>query len=118
MLHLFDENRDLFATWAVIRYEREGEAYLLQLTAVLSDGSRLQIRDYIFADGSRKYAYQWMEPDGTLRRRWDNAPHWPTVSTKPHHMHLPNEAAPAASTITNLEDLIAYLRTWFEKRAS
>lgn len=83
MLRLLDQNRDLFASWKVIRYEQEGDAYLLQITAVLTDDSRLQLRDYVFADGSRKYAYHWMEDDGTLRRRWDNAPHWPDVPTTP-----------------------------------
>ncbi len=43
MLHLFDKNRDLFTSWAVLRYEQEGEAYLLQMTAVLQDGSRLTL---------------------------------------------------------------------------
>jgi hypothetical protein len=65
----------------VLCYEQEGEAYLLQLSALLQDDSRLEMRDYLFADGGRKYAYQWMEADGTLRRRWDNAPHWLSVAT-------------------------------------
>lgn len=37
---------------------------MLQLSAVLLDDSRLELRDYLFADGSRKYAYQWTEADG------------------------------------------------------
>lgn len=114
MLRLLDQNRDLFASWKVVRYEQEGDAYLLQITAVLADDSRLQLRDYVFADGSRKYAYHWMEDDGTLRRRWDNAPHWPDVPTTPHHMHLPDKEEPEASTVTNIEDLIDYLRRWRE----
>ena len=114
MLRLFDQNRDLFASWKVVRYEREGDAYLLQITAVLPDDSRLQLRDYVFADGSRKYAYHWMEADGALRRRWDNAPHWPDVATRPHHMHLPDQEEPEASTVTNLEDLVTYLHRWLE----
>jgi len=57
-------------------YEQESDAYMLQLSAVLLDDSHLKLRDYLFADGSRKYVYQWMEVDGTLRQRWDNAPQW------------------------------------------
>ncbi len=116
MLHLFDKNRDLFTSWAVLRYEQEGEAYLLQMTAVLQDGSRLTLRDYLFADGSRKYAYHWMETDGGLRRRWDNTPHWPAIVTAPHHMHLPDQEIPELSTVTNLEDLLSFLRQWFDEK--
>lgn len=113
MLHLFEQNQDLFTTWFVVRYEREGDAYLLQIGAVLRDGSRLELRDYSFADGSRKYAYHWMETDNRLRRRWDNAPHWPDLSTAPFHVHQPEQLTPEPSTITNLEELFAFIQRWF-----
>jgi len=35
--------------------------------------------------------------DGTLRRRWDNAPHWPDVAAFPHHVHLPDQETLDAS---------------------
>ncbi|MBX3053388.1 MAG: hypothetical protein KF753_18070 [Caldilineaceae bacterium] len=113
MLHLFESNPSLFKSWRVVRYEQEGDAYLLQLSAVLQDDSRLELRDYLFVDGSRKYAYQWMESNGSLRRRWDNAPHWPSISTTPHHTHTPDKERPIPSTVTNLEDLIAFVQEWF-----
>ncbi len=113
MLQLFDTYASLFKSWRVVRYEQEGTAYILQLSAVLLDDSRLELRDYLFADGSRKYAYQWMEADGALRRRWDNAPHWPSVVTVPHHVHLPDQEMPKPSTITNLEDLLRFVQSWF-----
>ena len=114
MLELFDTYASLFKSWRVIRYEQEAETYLLQLSANLQDDSRLELRDYLFADGSRKYAYQWMEADGTLRRRWDNAPHWPDVATAPHHVHLPGQETPEPSTVTNLEDLLCFIQSWFK----
>lgn len=111
MLHLLDMHAVLFLAWRVISYEQEGDTYALQLAAILHDGSRLEIRDYVFADGSRKYAYQWMTADGFLRQRWDNAPHWPEVATTPHHTHLPDQSIPQASNITNFEDLLEFLET-------
>ena len=117
MLQIFEQNQDLFLSWHIIRYEREGDAYFLQLGAALRDDSRLEVRDYLFADGRRKYTYQWMETNGALRRRWDNAPHWPDVATTPHHMHLPDQENPEFSTVTNLEDLAHFLRQWFEANA-
>jgi hypothetical protein len=37
MLHLFEANSDLFSSWQVVRYEQEGDAYMLQLKAILED---------------------------------------------------------------------------------
>jgi hypothetical protein len=34
-----------------------------------------------------KYRHHWQDPDGLLIKRWDNAPHYPTVETFPHHLH-------------------------------
>jgi len=110
MLHLFETYAAIFQSWRVTRYEQEGEAYLLRVSAILRDGSRLELSDYLFADGTRTYAYQWMEPDGALRRRWDNTPHWPDIATSPHHMHSPDHTAPESSVITNLEDLFGFIQ--------
>ena len=115
MLDLFERYGHLFSSWQVVRYEQEGVAYLLQISAVLTDGSRLELRDYAFADGRRKYAYHWMKADGKLLRRWDNAPHWPDVATAPHHVHIPDQPKPQASTITNMEDLLSYLDQSFRQ---
>ncbi len=109
MLQLFSRYTALFDSWQILRYEQEGESYLLHIKARLCDGSWLVLRDYLFQDGSRKYSYHWMNADETFRRRWDNAPHWPTVPTSPHHEHRPDCEIPGASVITNLEDLFAYL---------
>jgi len=109
MLHLFGVHASLFEAWRVVNFEQEGEAYALQVTAVLRDGSRVEMREYVFTDGSRKYAYHWMAADGSLRRRWDNAPHWPDVATAPHHVHLSGQTMPDPSTITTLEDLLQFL---------
>jgi hypothetical protein len=117
MLEPFDAHAALFRSWRVIRYEREGSAYLLHISALLRDNSRLDLRDYVFADGSRKYAYHWMEPDGALRRRWDNAPHWPDLATAPHHVHITDQGKPESSVITNIHDLLEFLQTWMDKQA-
>lgn len=114
MLHLFDAHAALFRWWRVVSYEQEDEAYALQVAAVMRDGSRLELRDYLFADGSRRYAYQWMTAGGKLQQRWDNAPHWPDVATAPHHTHVRDQQRPESSTITNLEDLLQFLKETLE----
>ena len=40
MFRLFDIYASLFKSWSVIRYEQEGETYLLQLSAILQAYSR------------------------------------------------------------------------------
>ncbi len=112
MLQLFNQYEALFKSWQVKLYEQEGDSYMLHLSAMLTDDSRLEIRDYLFVDGRRKYAYQWLEPDNQLRRRWDNAPHWPGIATHPHHVHLPNQTKPEPSLITNIEDLLILIQNW------
>jgi hypothetical protein len=112
MLQILDAHTAIFKSWRVLTYEQEGDTYMLAISARLQDDSQLELRDYLFADGTRKYGYHWMEPDGILRRRWDNAPHWPEVSTEPHHVHMPGQSTPEASIITNLEDLFDYLQDW------
>jgi hypothetical protein len=115
MLRLFEQYAFLFHSWRVVRYEQEGHTYMLHLSATLIDNSRLELRDYLFVDGRRTYAYQWMEVDNSLRRRWDNAPHWPTISTAPHHCHVPNSAVPEASVVTDLAQLMLFLQDWFSE---
>jgi hypothetical protein len=112
MLHLFDAYANLFKSWQVVRYEQEGQAYLLHIKATLADDSQLELRDYFFNDGSRKYAYHWMEANNRLRRRWDNAPHWPDLATAPFHVHSPEQPSPEPSTITNLEELFVFIQRW------
>jgi len=43
MLQLFDTYASLFKSWRVVRYEQEGETYMLQLSAILQDDSRLEL---------------------------------------------------------------------------
>lgn len=57
MLRLFTQYATLFNSWRVLSYEQESASYMLHIEAQLRDGSRLIVRDYLFRDGQRKYAY-------------------------------------------------------------
>lgn len=36
-----------------------------------------------------EYRYQWMDPERqVLRRRWDNAAHFPGLANFPYHVHI------------------------------
>lgn len=52
----------------------------------------LEIAEYfvIVDDQPRpeRYRYQWMDStQKTLRKRWDNVPHFPDLPNFPHHVH-------------------------------
>ncbi len=53
---------------------------------VWKDGSRLFTREYS-TDTKRVYSFHWQENNDRLLLRWDNAPHFPLLSTFPHHRH-------------------------------
>ena len=38
-----------------------------------------------------RYRYHYMNVNGILIFRYDNVPHYPGISTFPHHKHLPNK---------------------------
>jgi hypothetical protein len=42
-----------------------------------------------------RYAYHYQNAAGELIFRYDNAPHYPNISTHPHHKHVDSEVEPA-----------------------
>lgn len=97
----------------VDRFVRVANTYELKAWIELKGGSILNIKDYLFTDGTRKYAYHWQFPDGHLIRRWDNAPHWPDLLGAPHHCHIgseviePSSAKDISSVLTEIASIIA-----------
>lgn len=57
----------------------------------LADGSLVELTERVLeAQGIlevTRYRHHWQDADGHLIKRWDNAPHHPTVDTFPHHLH-------------------------------
>jgi hypothetical protein len=52
------------------------------------------------------YRHHWQDRNGSLVRRWDNAPHHPEIETFPHHLHDGAEDRVVAhSAVTGLEVL-------------
>ena len=88
LLELARQYADIIQAIEVERFRIVGASYELRLTIVLNDGSTLFIKDYLFLDGTRKYAYHRQDREGRLKSRWDNAPHWQDVVSYPHHHHV------------------------------
>ena len=64
----------------------DANEFLFKIRCELTSGHVLQIRLRAVA-GHLRYSYQEFA-DKPLRR-WDNAPHFPHLSTFPHHYHDP-----------------------------
>ena len=100
---------DLIAAYAVTKFEKFGTAVSLVAQIELSDHSILHVKDYLFVDGTRKYAYHWQDATGQLRMRWDNSPHHQYIATFPHHKHLFSDVV-TESQERNLRDVLEAIR--------
>jgi len=104
MLNLLEKHKDVIKTFRVEHYDQEGESYRIKLEIVFINDSRLFFKEYLFSNGERKYAFNWVDAAGKLLYRWDNAPHWPDVITFPYHKHV--EGQVLASRETTLEEIL------------
>lgn len=68
---------------------------LLRIRALLVNGDVLYLLErFEEADGHiavGKYSFHWQRADGSLIRRWDNAPHHPEITSFPNHLHEGDE---------------------------
>ena len=57
---------DLIREVTIERFRAIEAAHELRASITLRDGSVLHVRDYVFRDGTRKYAYHWQSRRGRL----------------------------------------------------
>ena len=88
MLDLIAEYKNFVKSFHVYEYEQEGELFRFNAQLTLIDDSKIFIKEFVFENRERKYAYHWADSLGNLICRWDNASHWPSISTFPHHKHI------------------------------
>ena len=88
MLDLVARNKDLVKGFRVQTFDQEGELLRFKAELTLLDESKIFIKEFVFENGERQYAYHWADAMGNAICRWDNAPHWPNFSTFPHHKHI------------------------------
>ena len=91
MLDLITKYEHFIKSFHIPLYEQEGEMLRLKVQLTFTDDSTLFIKEYVFENKDRKYAYHWTDVFGNLICRWDNANHWSGISTSPHHKHIGTE---------------------------
>jgi hypothetical protein len=84
MLDLVARYEHFIKDFRVSLYEHEENIFRLKAKMIFTDGTTLSIKEYVFENKERKYAYHWADMYGSLICRWDNAGHWPNISTYPH----------------------------------
>ena len=104
MLDLIIRFKHVIKSYHISLYEQEGEILRFKAQLTFINDSKLFIKEYLFENKERKYAYQWTDTSGNLICRWDNANHWPGISTFPHHKHTGNEVF--ESTETSVGDVL------------
>ncbi len=92
----------------VINRVDEPELQVLYLKARLTDDSVLYIRETITPDFD-KYSYHWQTADNRIIWRWDNAAHWPSVATYPHHCHVGSKENIQPSEHPTIGEVIRYI---------
>ena len=79
------------ASYRVLRQEIASADGKLRAKAAIHDGGRLEFFIYVAESGGQiqtlKYSFHWQGAEEDLKRRWDNAPHYPNLPNAPHHVH-------------------------------
>lgn len=85
----------IVTSFSVLRQETLGNAGFFRLRAELADSSQLTLFEYFTVSAGKvcveKFSFHWQESDGTLIRRWDNAPHHRQLATAANHVHEGSE---------------------------
>lgn len=104
----------IISAYDISKYRQYGGAYELIAIVRFTNKSSLHILDYVFTDGSRKYAFHWQDAHQNLIRRWDNSEHYPHLASFPFHVHTPDavEDSPPMSLHKVLEIIKVQIAIW------
>ncbi len=97
---------NLIKSFEILDFKSGESFYFLRVKVVLVDDSQLYIKEYRSLD-SFLYSYHWQDQNGSMRIRWDNAPHHDDLRTFPHHKHTPQLEE---SMEMNLEDVMKEIK--------
>jgi hypothetical protein len=104
----------VIAEWTLLSEMTLRDRGHIRVRLTLSNGDFVEASEFFLIRSTgieqQRYRYQWMDPTKTqLRKRWDNAPHFPDVETFPHHVHIEREDNVLPSTMLGILSLLALL---------
>jgi hypothetical protein len=90
-----------------------GDVGYFRVRAHLIDGSEVKLMErFRHQSGAmviEKYSFHWQRADGSLIRRWDNAPHHPEITSFPNHMHDGDENCVLAHEAVDVFEVLGRL---------
>ena len=106
------EARSIVHKFKVLLHEHTIDKFQLKLRIEFTDTSVLYTNEYITAS-IRKYAFQWQAADNTWLVRWDNVPHFPKLTSFPHHKHdyQTGQEVVTDSFDISLTEVLAFIQT-------
>lgn len=110
MLSTLSQFTDCIASFKILLQETRSDLVKTKISVVLIDDSVIFLREIIIQNVLLDYAYHWQDADGTLIIRWDNAAHYPAISTFPHHKHVENETNVQPSYEQNLFQVLSFIK--------
>jgi len=105
--------------WQVVREEAQVQVGMLRHRLTLQNQQLLEIFERFIVVQNQvsvtRYSYHWQDEQGKLIKRWDNAPHHPTLPTHPHHLHEGSEEQILPNEQVTLLDVFAVIQQTFSR---
>ena len=94
-----------------ITFDKRGpSAGYVRGTIFFADEGQLHFREFVNTQAGIErftYVYHCQAADGSLMFRYDNTPHFPGLSSFPHHKHLSDGASVVACAAPTLAQVLA-----------
>lgn len=110
ILDILEKYSDIIVSYEIHKFRILGIAYELVMEIQFVQNTRLHVRDYLFMDSSRKYAFHWQDHESRCIIRWDNAPHHQKTVTFPFHKHIGEDENVDESEVMNLEKVLSFIQ--------
>ena len=100
----------------LLSFDDRKDAWFIRGDIYFIDNSPLHFRELFVGQGNPvkiAYSYHYQQGDATMIFRYDNSPHYPDLSSAPHHKHTADEIVVEAglpdfeSVLREIENLIA-----------
>lgn len=98
------------ASFEILMQETRSDLMKTKIKAGLVNGSVIFLREIIIQNVLFDYSYHWQKKDGSLIIRWDNAAHYPSIPTHPHHKHVGSETNVLVSYEQSLFEVLSFIR--------
>ena len=100
----------VITSYRILRREIGPSDGKIRIKAILCNEGALELFEYVAESDANvqllKYSFHWQSADGALKRRWDNAPHYPELPDAPHHVHCESEVV---QEITDVPDVFSVI---------